>query len=510
MFLFKTDSSRPTSSVICTGQSHPSRYDCNLSSQCLSGAEGSATMPRSLTIGSKPDCDLVVNVPSVSGHHCRVTYEETGFTLEDLDSTNGTYLNGERIIGPARVTLSATDTIHLGSHSLSAERVLALIKSEPGPTLSLRGAEMVIGRNPSCDQVIDLPMVSSRHARLFRSGDQVLIEDLGSSNGTFVNGTRVEKPVVVNAGDVIGLGSYTTVLDTGSWRRAEAALVERASVPTETSVPTFEFVSEESLVALPGDEVESTAGILSHPWLLVALLVQAPLAALLIIGLVGTRSPAPILFWIGLAATWFGLSNAVLGNLLHGTELRTGLTPAGAPALVSRVLVLGVFCLLQCLLAWVIIANVAALKAAGLPALALLILTSAVGLALGLLILALAPRPVVAWAILPAALLVLWLFGGGWQPLARLPVLSSIVPSRWTFEGLLLLESEQRSGPGSADRSAPSIDHDLAEEYFPAETDRMGVKADALALTFILIGLTAAALFTSASSKPDRWRLQAH
>ena len=99
------------------------------------------TMSSSVTIGSRPDCDLVVNVPSVSGHHCRLTRDETGFVLEDLNSTNGTFVNGERIRGAVRVRLTATDTIHLGSHALSAERLLSLIDRQPAPAISFRGAE---------------------------------------------------------------------------------------------------------------------------------------------------------------------------------------------------------------------------------------------------------------------------------------------------------------------------------------------------------------------------------
>ena len=180
-------------------------------------------MSKSVTIGSRPDCDLVVNIPSVSGHHCRLTRDGTGFVLEDLNSTNETFVNGERIRGAVRVSLKVTDTIHLvslkvtdtihlGSHALFAEPLLSLIDRQPVPAISFRGAEMVTGRIPGCDQVIDLPMISSRHARLFREGDRILIEDLCSSNGTFVNGTRVEGPVVLNSGDEVGLGSHLVTL----------------------------------------------------------------------------------------------------------------------------------------------------------------------------------------------------------------------------------------------------------------------------------------------------------
>ena len=152
-------------------------------------------MSRSVTIGSKPDCDLVVNVPSVSGHHCRLTRDGASYILEDLGSTNGTYLNGERVAGRVTTRLATADTLHLGSHALALDQVRTLLEPEPAPLVTLTGAEMVIGRTNNCDHVIDLPMISSRHARLFRSAVRVLIEDLGSSNGTFVNGQRIDRPI---------------------------------------------------------------------------------------------------------------------------------------------------------------------------------------------------------------------------------------------------------------------------------------------------------------------------
>jgi pSer/pThr/pTyr-binding forkhead associated (FHA) protein len=466
-------------------------------------------MSKSVTIGSRPDCDWVVNVPSVSGHHCRLTRDENGFVLEDLNSTNGTFVNGERIRGAVRVRLTASDTIHLGSHALSAERLLSLIEREPTPTISFRGAEMVIGRVLGCDQVIDLPMISSRHARLFREGDRILIEDLRSSNGTFVNGTRVEGPVVLNSGDEIGLGSHRVTLAADSWTQVDVIQPTGPSEPLsetpQAAVPSLTESSTTSSTSSPATEV---AGILSRPWLLVSLLAQAPLAAFLIVGLGGTNSPAPILFWLGLAAIWFGLANAVLGNLLDPTRLRAGLSLDGAPALALRLLILAALCALQCLLAWVIVANIAALKAPGLPVFVLLILASAVGLALGLLIVVLSPRPTLAWPILPVIVLLMWLFGGQWRPVPQMSAVagafSSFLPSRWAFEGLALLEADQRQVAKSAGGSDPAIDHDLVEEFFPAKTDRMGVRADVMALGAMFIGLAAAVAFISASWKPGR------
>jgi ABC-type multidrug transport system ATPase subunit/ABC-type multidrug transport system permease subunit len=70
----------------------------------------------------------------------------------------------------------------------------------------------VVGRDPACDKVLNHPMVSWRHARLIRSAQAIYLEDLGSSNGTFVNGQRIQTPMLVRPGDVIGFGSFSLIL----------------------------------------------------------------------------------------------------------------------------------------------------------------------------------------------------------------------------------------------------------------------------------------------------------
>ena len=70
-----------------------------------------------------------------------------------------------------------------------------------GETYPLERDELVIGREPGVDLLIDLPGVSRRHARIFIQNAQYLVEDLGSSNGTFLNGERLEVPRRLKSGD---------------------------------------------------------------------------------------------------------------------------------------------------------------------------------------------------------------------------------------------------------------------------------------------------------------------
>ncbi len=74
------------------------------------------------------------------------------------------------------------------------------------------GPVVTIGRLPDNTVVIDSPAVSSHHACVFRDGDRFVVEDLQSTNGTFVNGTRVSRQVL-HQGDVVLVGKHQLVFD---------------------------------------------------------------------------------------------------------------------------------------------------------------------------------------------------------------------------------------------------------------------------------------------------------
>ena len=81
---------------------------------------------------------------------------------------------------------------------------------EPGQTFILDQASTALGRDPGTDIVISDPQVSRQHARIDRRGDLTVIEDMGSTNGTFVNGVRLTSPHTLVNGDVINLGDTVT------------------------------------------------------------------------------------------------------------------------------------------------------------------------------------------------------------------------------------------------------------------------------------------------------------
>jgi len=102
---------------------------------------------------------------------------------------------------------------HLGADTTSMRRSrrrvgqLVMVRSETqvGTSLTVTDA-VVLGRSPDADVLLDDPYASMFHLRLTMDGDTMSLADLGTTNGTYVNGRRVTNPVVLNAGDSVQVG----------------------------------------------------------------------------------------------------------------------------------------------------------------------------------------------------------------------------------------------------------------------------------------------------------------
>ena len=81
-----------------------------------------------------------------------------------------------------------------------------------GITVPISGP-VVIGRSPGADIVIGDDFVSGKHTRISPAGDGAVIEDLGSTNGTVLNGQRLTAPQQLRPGDAIDIGSVKLKVD---------------------------------------------------------------------------------------------------------------------------------------------------------------------------------------------------------------------------------------------------------------------------------------------------------
>ncbi|MCS6872018.1 MAG: FHA domain-containing protein [Anaerolineae bacterium] len=82
---------------------------------------------------------------------------------------------------------------------------------QPNQIYELSKDVISLGRDITNDIVVNDPEVSRHHCRLTRSGGGYTLEDLGSTNGTFINGQRISSARPLNSGDLIGLGETVTL-----------------------------------------------------------------------------------------------------------------------------------------------------------------------------------------------------------------------------------------------------------------------------------------------------------
>ncbi len=135
-----------------------------------------------IIVGSDRNCDIVIDLPTISGIHCSVMRRKDRVILRDLKSTNGTFLNFTRVLHPSKIL--PADLIVLGRDT----RLKLPIVFFP---VALRGKRVgIVGRSDQCEICIADHMVSTFHARILFDGAGTTIEDLGSTNGTSLIDSR--------------------------------------------------------------------------------------------------------------------------------------------------------------------------------------------------------------------------------------------------------------------------------------------------------------------------------
>ncbi len=158
-----------------------------------------------IKIGRAPGCNIQINNPTVSSLHAELLILDDGrLILEDKNSTNGTFVGGQRITPGNETEVRRGDLIQLGNTSLNWAQV-------PQPAKTSNYKRIInIGSNYRNDMVVSDPFVSRYHAVLKITKDgKAFITDLGSRNGTIVNGIKIapNKDIRVKRGDSISLGN---------------------------------------------------------------------------------------------------------------------------------------------------------------------------------------------------------------------------------------------------------------------------------------------------------------
>ena len=202
----------------------------------------------SLVLGRRSECDITIPCSTVSSRHCLLEFADGYWWVSDLESKNGTAVNGQRgvrmkiapasilSVGRQRLVVDYVPTPKTANRTLGndADEDLALgfLNEEPngqsaissaslyptsdqsssqtiptvpslrsndlgklipsggGIPIPLRSEELILGRGPDCDIRVRYPSVSSRHCKLKFDLGYWMVEDLHSTNGTWVDGDR--------------------------------------------------------------------------------------------------------------------------------------------------------------------------------------------------------------------------------------------------------------------------------------------------------------------------------
>ena len=178
-----------------------------------------------LIVGSGEESHIKLDNNRVSRSHLQIIYTDKGdLNVQDLGSTNGTFLNGIRIEDSKLLK-------HKDKLQLAGVNDILILVEEPnakditGEDYNLFNklktkSRIVIGRNSDCDVVLNYNTISKFHTSITLSKSHqnsenniYLIKDLDSTNGTFVNGRKIKRVTKINIHDKIYIGRYQLSLD---------------------------------------------------------------------------------------------------------------------------------------------------------------------------------------------------------------------------------------------------------------------------------------------------------
>lgn len=189
-----------------------------------------------ISIGRGSKNDIIIDDNDVSREHCRLVRSAENYELHDINSTNGTFVNGQRVTAGRELhsgqmielgemitleyqrDMSALDSSTENDYAPNLSKVAPVTPSDsyalvveigPNPRriYTLKIDNVTIGRDLSNDIVVQDPEVSRWHLQLFRNPDGYSVKDMGSTNGTVLNGMRLTGTKPLKVFDTLELGT---------------------------------------------------------------------------------------------------------------------------------------------------------------------------------------------------------------------------------------------------------------------------------------------------------------
>lgn len=193
---------------------------------------------RELIVGRQQGSDIMLDSPEryVSKRHCAIQLRDKDVYIRDLNSTNGTFLGAQKLSAMESHLWPSDTEINLGAFKLSiqlqsqTDRDLATDSPTDEETLiqgrftlyceegipskvAIGSNPIILGRVPGCDMVLNNSRVSKRHCRIEKQGSIIMVTDLNSTNGTFMDTRRLpaNNPIQWN-GESLRIGSFVLSL----------------------------------------------------------------------------------------------------------------------------------------------------------------------------------------------------------------------------------------------------------------------------------------------------------
>lgn len=185
------------------------------------------------TVGCAKNNTLVLNTSTVDESHARLIQHDGRLFLQDNKSRRGCFVNGKKV---KYKELRQGDVVSIGNvhfdileaedNNLTSTRVPAVAKQSAihtapnwrlvsdsswlsGKVFDLSGDSTLLGRGKDCDIVIPGNHLSRSHALILKQGEHLVLKDLDSSNGSYVNETRINGEQVVKPGDRLRFDVYS-------------------------------------------------------------------------------------------------------------------------------------------------------------------------------------------------------------------------------------------------------------------------------------------------------------
>ncbi|OUS00239.1 hypothetical protein A9Q81_10740 [Gammaproteobacteria bacterium 42_54_T18] len=251
------------------------------------------------TIGSGTRNHLVIDDDSVEEAHAEVRLVDGQLYLKDLGSFKGTFVEGQKVVD--NFQLRSGDIISIGRVELEisdpktrpATQGAAKAKSDwsltaiggdmQGRTIMIHGS-MTFGRSSNCDIIIEGEYMSRRHAELSLKGGGLRIVDLGSSNGTCVNGKKVnehqlkpgdkisfDKEVFLVAGPVAAATNFMDDEEEATMFRAVAPMPKAPPPKIQPVAPAPAQQAEDNVSAASAGSNSGKGGMIATGVIVVAI-----------------------------------------------------------------------------------------------------------------------------------------------------------------------------------------------------------------------------------------------